>query len=117
MKPRYIKFAGKKRPVYFGFNALWRIEQQTGIPFSKIQELFENISLDTLVLMLHVSLDEGARKDSEEFDLTKEQVIDALDDYGIERMDEIIEVIVSFLVPIEEGGKIPSGEASKPLSQ
>jgi len=117
MKPRYIEFAGKKRPVYFGFNALWRIEQQTGIPFSKIQELFENISLDTLVLMLYVSLHEGARKEGKECELTKDQVIDALDDYGIDRMDEIIEVIVSFLIPAEEGEKKTLGEESKPLSQ
>jgi hypothetical protein len=117
MKPRYIQFAGEKRPVYFGFNAIWRIEQETDIPFSKIQDLFQDIKLDTLIMLLHVSLEEGARKEGQKFELTKEQVVDGLDEYGVDRIEEIIDVIMSFLVPTEEGGKKPSGEASKPLSQ
>lgn len=111
MKPRHIELLGQERPVYFGFNALHKVEKATGVTFARIAELFEDISVETLVLMLHVALEEGARKEGTTNDLTQEDLYDALDEYGFDRLDEVIESLTSFFVPTAaEGSTDEPGE-------
>lgn len=102
MKPRYITLAGIERPLYFGFNALFRFEKQTGVPFSKVATLFEDITLETLRTMLAIGLEEGARREGVAYDLTLDQLTDALDEFGIAGFDQVLEPLMSFFVPTDE---------------
>jgi hypothetical protein len=116
MKPRHITFAGKSRPVYFGFNAIWQVEKDLGIPLAKVGEALQEASLEIIAQFLLISLKEGARKEGVEFDgMTITEVFDGIDDVGMEGIEEIITVIASFLVKEEdqtttEGGDDKPGE-------
>lgn len=99
MKPRYIDFAGSNRPVYFGFNALFLLEKEAGI---KLNDAIGDVSFDLAAQMLIIGLKEGARKEKQEFDLSIEEVRDGMDEYGIDRLDEIIEVLMEFFTKGDE---------------
>jgi hypothetical protein len=111
MKPRYLSLAGQERPLYFGFNALWKVEKATGVPFARIADLFIDLTFETLLIMLEAALQDGARREGLDYTLTREELADALDDYGMDRFDEIITALTSFMIKdTGEGVQEASGE-------
>jgi len=112
MAPKEITLDGVKYPVYFGYNALLKVERATGIPFARIGELFAEVSLENLALMVRIAIEEGARKAKEPApELTEETILDALDASGDEGFADMIEALTSFLFAGEGGAKEPAGEA------
>ena len=72
-----VEFAGKERPVKYGFNALALFVEQEK---RGLEAIGENMSIPELLTFVYVGLKEGARIDGQDFDLTKEQIADALDE-------------------------------------
>ena len=99
-----VNFAGKERPVKYGFNALalYSQEEKRGL-----ESIGENITIPEMLSFIYVGLKEGARVNSQEFDLTKEAVADALDDdpQVLEKFFNIFAEQMPKMQGVETGGK------------
>ena len=74
-----IDFAGKKYPIFFGFNGLRKYCAQTGTSLNKLMTLGQDTTLDQALRLVLVGIEEGCRKSGQEFNLTLDELGDMLD--------------------------------------
>jgi hypothetical protein len=96
MLAKHIDFAGSEMPIYFGNKALYLIEKQSGVPFSQIDTLFDNMTLETMCMIIKIALQEGARKEKKPFEMSDDDILDAMDEMSNEQLFDMIRVISSF---------------------
>ena len=96
MLAKHIDFAGAEMPIYFGNKALYLIEKQSGVPLSQIDTLFDNMTLETMCMIIKVALQEGARKEKQPFEMSDDDIFDAMDEMSPEQLVDLISVISSF---------------------
>ena len=99
-----IKFAGKERPVKYGFNALALYSEKEERGLSSIGE---DMTIPEMLSFVEVGLMEGARVAGDKYDLTREQIADALDeDIGaLEKFFDIFTRQMPKAKRVETGGK------------
>jgi len=90
----YITINGEQKPFRFSLRGLKRLEAATGKEsFDKIMAGEQSGFGDTILLserILFIGLSEGAKKAKEKFDMTVEQVEEAIDDGGMSFLEEIM---------------------------
>ena len=79
MNYEIIEIAGKKFPIFFGFNGLRKYCGNTGTSLQMLMNLGENMTLDQALQLVLVGIEEGCRKSGEEFNLTIDDLGDMLD--------------------------------------
>lgn len=79
MKYDIVEFAGKKYPIFFGFNGLRKYCGMTGTSLNKLMSLGQEMTLDDALKLVLVGLEEGARKSSKDFNMTIDELGDMLD--------------------------------------
>jgi hypothetical protein len=107
MKPKLIKIGEKSRPVFFGFAALRKFEELSGVNMSDIDSVLVNPSIDTIVKFVYAGLYGGARKKIQPFDFELSDIEDWLDDYGFDKLPELMEVYMSCMPQVEAEGQAP----------
>jgi len=95
MAVEYIKYKNKKYPVKLGYYALMMLQKEHGVSMEGIEG---NIAL--YEPLLFYSLEQGAKATKQELTLTRDDMIDVLDDCFF----QFIELIPKFF-PVEELGK------------
>lgn len=91
MNYEIIEIAGKKFPIFFGFNGLRKYCGMTGTPLQKLMTLGQEMTLDQALKLVLVGIEEGCRKSGQEFKLTIDELGDMLDSdmTGLTRAMEI----------------------------
>lgn len=81
MNATLVKLGGKERPIKFGFNALVEFGELTGRTVDQINKLNTiTLTMKDLLILCWCALKMGARRETEEFTYTVEDVGDWLDD-------------------------------------
>ena len=108
-----IKINGADYPIFFGMNALRKIFAELGIYFNYMSRL-ANMVLDESFLIIHIGLQEGARRSNKDFALSFDEVCDLFDDdmNGFTMVTKAIEIFTDSLPMQEEGNaKAPKAKA------
>ena len=79
MKYDIVEFAGKKYPIFFGFNGLRKYCGMTGTSLNKLMSLGQDMTLDDALKLVLIGLEEGGRKSGQGFDMTIDELGDLLD--------------------------------------
>ncbi len=75
----YIDINGKKMPIKFGFNALRHFSRETGVTINQMENLGQDMTFDTALMLIIAGLKEGSRAAKEEFNYTIDDLGDDLD--------------------------------------
>ncbi len=95
-----VKIGGKLRPVKFGMNALRIYSEKTNSTLADLMNI-SGMSITNMIMLVFVGLQEGARKEKQEFDFIIDDVSDWLDDdFGI--VNEIMDIFVESFPNIKE---------------
>ena len=89
---KYFDFGGAKRPVKYGMNALSVITKVENIDFSNISEMGEGIDFSLMRTIVFAGLQEGARAEKKDFDITLDDVGDFLDG-DIDKAEKFVELM------------------------
>lgn len=74
-----LKVGQEEKPFSFGFGALCKLEQQTGVSIQELPTKLAEKPLSLIIEILHIGFHEGARKEKDSFTQSKEDVADWLD--------------------------------------
>lgn len=87
-----IKIGGEDRPIHFGWFAFSVFEKETGISFTKMGDIAQDMKVDTLVSFIYAGLMGGANKTKVKPNFIKEDIFDWLDadDLNIEKIFEAL---------------------------
>lgn len=94
----YINYKKKKYPVRISYYALKMFKKETGKSF---EEMDNNMEMDVYETIIYYSLVSGARADEEELDLTKEDMVDVLDECFM----DFVKLVTKFF-PSPEGSVV-----------
>ena len=89
-----IQLGGKLRPVFFGFFAFKVFEDETGIPFSKMGESLQNMTVETLTAFIYAGLMSGYKRDKLQVDFVRDDIYDWLDEYD-QGIDHLVTVFAN----------------------
>ena len=81
----------EKRPLKFGMNALRKFASNGNLDLG----MFEGeMNFNDVLKLIHIGLEEGARKEQKEFKFTIDDVCDWLDD-DVDKIEECITILTS----------------------
>lgn len=109
---KYIEIGGARRPVRFGFAALYEYEQKTGrkaiADFAELQNGIQNASISLLVNIIYCGLSAGYKSAGIPQDFDEYDVADWISD----SMDTVEAVMTAFAESFPEGNA-KRGKATK----
>lgn len=79
MNYEIIEMAGKKYPIFFGFNGLRKYCGLTGTSLNQLMNLGQDMTLDEALKLVLVGIEEGSRKADQDFNLSIDELGDMLD--------------------------------------
>ena len=79
MNYEIVSIAGKKYPIFFGFNGLRKYCGITGTSLQKLMSIGQDMTLDEALKLVLVGIEEGCRKSGQDFNLTIDELGDMLD--------------------------------------
>ena len=112
MKHITITSGGKEYAVKFGMNALAMFCEMENISFDELNKLGTSLRIGQMISLAYCGLKEGARVCKQDFNLTKEDIGDMMDD----DKDLITNIMSAFsssqavVKEEEEGEKLPVKE-------
>ena len=99
-----IKIGGQTRPVRFGFNAMAEFCDSRDMALADLDGMNEkSLKVGDVRELLYVGLKYGARKRSVEFDHTRMDVGDWMEDFDEEAFGRVMEVFAASQGEPEEG--------------
>jgi len=96
-----VKIGGKLRSVKFGMNALRIYSDLTNSTLADLMNV-SAMSINNMITLVYVGLQEGSRKEKTEFNHKIEDVSDWLDDDFTNVMNEVMEIFVESFPTIDE---------------
>tara|TARA_R110000765_G_C18818136_1_gene595481 strand:+ start:481 stop:831 length:351 start_codon:yes stop_codon:yes gene_type:complete len=113
MNYEIIEMAGKKYPIFFGFNGLRKYCGITGTSLNQLMNLGQDMTLDEALKLVLVGIEEGSRKAEQEFNLSIDELGDMLDSdmTGLTRALEI------FGEQMGQNIEQPKGKKAKPKAK
>lgn len=70
---------GQRRPVHYGYWALAKFGEKTGVTLLGLMDLVSSLSFSSLITLIHTGLQDGGRIDKTPFTETEHEVADWLD--------------------------------------
>ena len=101
MKYHELKVNGVKLPFSFGMAALYKLETESNINISEMDQALKDKPVGHIIELLYAGFSDGHRKAKEKFTSTKEDVADWLDD-NPELLDKALEVLNSSMPQTEK---------------
>lgn len=75
----YVTVNGKNFPCKYGFNALRHFSRMTGTSIAQMENIGNNMTFDTALILVFCGLKDGARAAKEDFNYTMDDLGDDLD--------------------------------------